>query len=331
MKTPLLSICIATYNRADYIGVTLDSIISQIDDDIELLVVDGASTDDTEAVVRRYSEKESRIRYVRLPVKGGVDHDYDKSVELARGEFCWLFTDDDIIKPGAVAAVKVAIEKGNDLIVVNAEVRDRELSAMLTPRRINMYENKIYTPYEMEDLFIDVLHHLSFIGAVIIRRDVWLNRERNIYFGTEFVHVGVIFQTPLSGPALIIAEPYIIIRFGNAQWTQRSFDIWMFKWPKLVWSFRGISNIAKSKVIPKEPWRNFKKLILHRSVGTYNLSFYRKYFYNTKLNYLWKFFTWLIAWFPRIFFIGCHYIYSRIKSPESLANFRNHFARTGKK
>ena len=106
MNRPILSICIATYNRAGFIGETLDSIIAQMDDDVEILVVDGASTDNTEGIMREYTQKESRIRYVRLSAKGGVDQDYDKSVELARGEFCWLFTDDDLLKPGAVAAVK---------------------------------------------------------------------------------------------------------------------------------------------------------------------------------------------------------------------------------
>ena len=178
MTSPLLSICIATYNRAGFIGETLDSIIPQLDDDVELLVVDGASTDNTEDVVRKYAQKESRIRYVRLSAKGGVDQDYDRSVELARGEFCWLFTDDDLLKPGAVAAVKAAINKGYDLVVVNAEVRDRELSVILESRRIIMQDNKAYAPNNMEHLFIDALDYLSFIGAVVIRRSIWLSRER---------------------------------------------------------------------------------------------------------------------------------------------------------
>lgn len=329
MKTPILSICIATYNRAGYIGETLESIIPQLDDDAELLVVDGASTDNTEDVVQKYVQKESRIRYVRLSTKGGVDQDYDKSVELARGEFCWLFTDDDLLKPGAVAAVKAAIKKGYDLVVVNAEVRDRELSVILGRRRIIMQDNKAYAPNSMEHLFVDALNYLSFIGAVVIRRSIWLSRERGLYFGTEFVHVGVIFQKPLPGPALIIAEPYIIIRFGNGQWTPRSFDIWMFKWPKLVWSFENISDEAKLLVTPKEPWRNFKKLIVQRSAGGYNLQSYRQYFSSMQINVLWKIFVWLIACFPRKIIVGFHYLYSRRK-PEPRAFFDNEFAKRRK-
>jgi glycosyltransferase involved in cell wall biosynthesis len=326
MKAPLLSICIATYNRAGYIGETLDSIIPQLDDDVELLVVDGASTDNTEDVVRKFAQKESRIRYVRLSAKGGVDQDYDKSVQLARGEFCWLFTDDDVLRPGAVNAVKSAIIEGHDLVVVNAEVRDRELSAILERRRIIMQDNKVYAPNSMEHLFIDALDYLSFIGGVVIRRSIWLSRERGLYFGTEFVHVGVIFQKPLTASALVIAEPYIIIRFGNAEWTPRSFDIWMFKWPKLVWSFNHISKEAKLSVTRREPWRNFKPLILQRSLGGYNIQSYGQYFSTMRVYVLWKFCAWLIACFPRNIIIRFHYLYSRIKGPESRASFDNHFA-----
>lgn len=313
MTTPFLSICIATYNRASFIGETLDSIIPQLDDDVELLVVDGASTDDTEDVVRKYVQKESRIRYVRLPAKSGVDQDYDKSVELARGEFCWLFTDDDLLKPRAVSAVKAAIKEGHDLVFVNAEVRDCKLSTILERQRIIMQDNKVYAPNNMECLFIDALEYLSFIGAVVIRRSIWLSRERELYFGTEFVHVGVIFQKPMSSPTIIIAEPYITIRFDNAQWESRRFEIWMFKWPKLVWSFENISSKAKLSVTHREPWRNFKNLIIHRSLGGYNIQSYRQYFSTMRVDVLWKCCAWLIACFPRKIIVKFHYLYSHIK------------------
>src|SRR3989304_2558917 len=111
MKSFSLSICIATYNRAKYLGETLDSIVRQLEEDVELLVVDGASTDNTGDVVKIYTDKYSNVKYIRLSEKGGVDQDYDKSVELARGEFCWFFTDDDLLRPGAVATVKTAIKE----------------------------------------------------------------------------------------------------------------------------------------------------------------------------------------------------------------------------
>lgn len=328
MKDIKLSICIATLNRAMFIGETLNSIVSQVTDEVEIVIVDGASTDNTEEVVRQYQQRFPRLNYVRLAVKGGVDQDYCKAVELARGEFCWLFTDDDILKPEAIAAVIEAIERGYDLVVVNAEIRDRSVSTILEQQRIVMQENQVYAPSNMECLFVDALSYLSFIGAVVIRRSIWLSRERESYFGTEFVHVGVIFQKPLSEPALIIAEPYIIIRFGNAQWSSRRFDIWMFKWPKLVWSFEAISNEAKLSITRREPWRNLRDLILCRSLGNYDIQTYRQYFSTMQVGILWRMCAWLIAWFPRNIVVGFHYFYSRIKGSESRLFFDNRFSRS---
>lgn len=313
MNKPLLSICIATYNRAAYIGETLESIIPQLDDDVELLVVDGASTDNTEDVVRQYAELESRIRYIRLAVKGGVDHDYDQAVQLACGEYCWLFTDDDVLRPGAVKAVKSAINEGHELVLVNIEVRNHDLSKILAGQRIALDENRKYGPDDMELLFIDALHYLSFIGAVVIRRSIWLSRERELYFGTEFVHVGVIFQQPLQGSTLIISEPYIIIRLGNAHWTPRSFHIWMFKWPKLVWSFKNISSEAKLSVSAREPWRNFRVLMVWRSRGEYSVQLYQQYLKNMRSNVFWKFGALLIAFLPQKAFISMRSFFGVLK------------------
>jgi abequosyltransferase len=324
MVKPLLSICIATYNRADYIGETLESILPQLTDDVELLVVDGASTDNTESVVRKHIGNKSNVRYVRLPVKGGVDQDYDKSVELARGEFCWLFTDDDLLKSGAVVAVKSAIKEGFGLIIVNADVQDNEVLGVLQSRRIKMNANKIYASGEMENLFIDAMHYLSFIGSVVIRRSIWLNRERTQYYGTEFIHVGVLFQRPMTEAAIIIAEPYFGIRYGNAQWTNRSIDIWMFKWPALVWSFRDISDGAKKRITQREPWKKFKQLLAYRSEGVYDLRSYRQLFSGRNVSVLWKFCAWLIACFPQRILVGFRYIYSRRRS-ESRIFFDHNF------
>jgi glycosyltransferase involved in cell wall biosynthesis len=293
-----LSICIATYNRADYISETLNSIIPQLEDDVELLVVDGASTDATQDVVRKFAEKEPRIRYVRLLAKGGVDQDYNQSVELARGEFCWLFTDDDLLKPGAVAAVKVAIQKGYDLIVVNAEERDRTLSTVLESQRLFINKDTIYESSDADRFFKDTAKHISFIGAVVIRRSVWLDRDRKSYFGTEFIHVGVIFQKKIKTPIFVISYPYIIIRLGNSQWTPRSFGIWMFKWPKLIWSFKEISHEARQEVVDREPWKKLRNLIIQRRIGGYNLQSYHLYLSKLEMNLLWRFVALVVAVSP---------------------------------
>ena len=122
--TPKLSICIATYNRGVHIGETLDSILKQLTSEVELIVVDGASPDNTKEVMEKYLLIHPEIRYFREQVNSGIDADFDKAVGYARGEYCWLMTDDDLLHPSAISTVLSVLRGGNELIIVNSEVTD---------------------------------------------------------------------------------------------------------------------------------------------------------------------------------------------------------------
>jgi glycosyltransferase involved in cell wall biosynthesis len=293
-----LSICIATFNRAEYIGETLESIVPQITDEVEIVIVDGASTDNTSSVVRRYTEVCKQINYIRLPAKGGVDQDFCKAVESAKGEYCWLFPDDDLLRPGAVSAVLNEIPKGYSLILLNARVMTKDFSKVLENKRFGNDTNEIYDESKLEQLFLRVIPHISFIGCVVINRDLWMQREKKRYFGTEFIHVGVIFQAPLPAPALVVAEPCITIRFGNAQWTPRAFEIWMFKWPNLLGSFAHISEQARQEYLKIQSWKRLKNIITCRAMGGYSLKEYRKYFAPEDSSLWWRFVVLFVAIMP---------------------------------
>ena len=275
---PKLSICIATYNRGRFIGETLDSILRQLLQGVEIIVVDGASSDNTPAVMERYLSGHPEIHYYREQENSGVDRDYDKAVCYAGGEYCWLMTDDDLLSSGAISRVLGLIDGTLDLVVVNAEVRNADFSTVLHARALGFSDDREYGTGDGEKFFSDVAGYLSFIGGVVIRRDCWLQRDRSSYYGSLFVHVGVIFQHPPMKRVKVVMDPLIIIRYGNAMWTPRTFEIWMFRWPRLVWSFSDFSDRAKALVCPLEPWRQVRKLALLRATGGYTLSEYRRFF-----------------------------------------------------
>ena len=294
---PRLSICIATLNRGAFIGQTLDTIVGQLQDDVELVIVDGASKDSTADVVGRYTEADSRVRYVRLPKASGVDQDYDLAVSHARGEYCWLMTDDDLLKPGAVDRVLAALDGKVELVVVNTEVRTVDFGGTLRGALVATDQDRDYAPEDADRLLADTAHALSFIGCVVILRSFWLARDRAAYYGSLFVHVGVIFQgrTPWTR---VIAEALITIRYGNAMWTARGFEIWMFKWPSLVWSFNGVSDLAKSRICAREPWRQSQKLLLYRSIGGYARAEYDRYLSDRTMPASKRMLCRVIAWLP---------------------------------
>jgi len=283
-----LSICIPTLNRGSYIGETLQSIVPQASEEVEVVIIDGGSTDNTQQVVEQFQERLSRIRYFRgdskkmafdvpSPSGAGFDRDCNRAVELAKGEYCWLFTDDDLLRPGAIRVVLDAIREQYALIVVNAEVRSGDLSQSLERTRLHISSDRVYLPGENQSLFADVANYLSFVGGVVVRRQLWLAREKEPYIGTGFIHIGVLFQTPISDQALVIAEPLIMIRYGDAQYmrSSRYFEIWMFIWPNLIWSLPHFSDTAKSAVCRRELWRRSRTLLLLRAKGAYSAKEYR--------------------------------------------------------
>jgi abequosyltransferase len=265
-----VSICISTRNRGAFIGETLESIVLQANDEVEIVVLDGASTDNTQEIVEAYRERFPALRYFRRETNMGIDRDFANAVDLARGDYCWLFTDDDLLKQGALRKVLDALKDEYSLIIANSEVRNADLSKLLEARKVPIQVNRIYKSDENHLLLADTGFYLSFIGGIIIRRQLWHARDKASYFGSYFIHVGVVFQQPLPGDTLVIAEPLVVIRYGNASWLARYFEIWMFKWPDLVWSFPHLPDSAKSRVCHREPLRDPQTLLHHRANKTYS-------------------------------------------------------------
>jgi glycosyltransferase involved in cell wall biosynthesis len=269
MTRPRISFCITTRNRCDVLGETLRNLLGQCGEDCEVVLLDGASTDATREVAEGIAEADPRLRYHRLESNGGVDRDYDRTVGLARGEYCWMMSDDDLLVPGAAARVLEETKKGYAAVVVNARDLDAGMERTLRDRRLPYTEDRVYGPGEDARLFRECARHLSFIPSLVIRRDLWLSRSREPYFGSWFVHVGVLFQSPLPAPCLLVAEPQVLVRNGNVSWSPRSVEIWMFRWPALVWSFDGIGEGDKRAVSAREPWRSPRELLVLRALGSY--------------------------------------------------------------
>lgn len=276
-SSPKLSICIATFNRARFIGATLDSITSQATSECEVIVSDNASTDGTEEVVRGRAQRFERLRYIRQGVNRGLDCNFDRAIEAARGEYCWLMSDDDLLKPGAIERVLIALRQEPSLLLVNIEYRDFTMSKVLQARKFEFLSDRIYEPHELDRLFIDIDDGLWYIGSVILMRSIWLARERERYYGSLFVHVAVILQKSLPAKTVVIAEPLVNYRMGNAtSYSLAKIEILFDKWPVLIESM-AVSASARERVRSAQPWRSPRWLLLLRGWGMYSPAEYRRW------------------------------------------------------
>ena len=270
MNHPLLSICINTRNRAKFLPETLDSIVSQILPNIEIVVIDGASEDETSNLMRQYALDYSFIKYVRSAVPIGIDEGYDLAVSESSGLYCWMLPDDDLVLDGALSKIVKMLRGGYDLIILNLACYTKDFKLDLEQRLFRVTKDKIYEWQEVNIFFSELGFGLSYIGCVVIKRNIWFENDRTQYYGSYFVHVGVIGSSTKIGNIFYCQEPLIKYRSANSSWTQRSFEIWYFKWPDLIWSFNSITSEVKSKIVSRKPWKRSLSLLKSRAMGEYN-------------------------------------------------------------
>jgi abequosyltransferase len=200
--SPILSICIPVYNFADYISETLESILPQLSDLVEVVVLDGASTDHTPHVIAEFQKRSPYIRYCREPKKGGIDHDISLCFTRAQGVYCWLFGGDDILLPGAVNSVLSQLKENCDLYLANFNICGYEFDTVLEKHSIlDRTGPAVYhlsNPKERENYFslsVATPAFFSFLGSLIIKRNRWAEIDDSLCFmGTCWSHAARLFR-----------------------------------------------------------------------------------------------------------------------------------------
>ncbi len=116
---PTVSIVVPSYQQGQYIRFTLDSILSQDFRDLECVVMDGGSTDGTVDVLRSYDDP--RLTWVSEPDRG-QSHAINKGLERATGEYLSYLNSDDLLRPGAVAAIVRFFERNPEADLVYGDM-----------------------------------------------------------------------------------------------------------------------------------------------------------------------------------------------------------------
>jgi abequosyltransferase len=203
-----LSIPVPVYNFAEFLPETLQSIVSQEGtEQVEIIVVDGASTDNTPQVMAEFCAKYPNVRYHRLPEKGGIDRDMAKSVEVSSGEYCWLFSGDDIMSPGALKQVLEEIRTGEDLYLCKHAECFKDMTVLmaaypiLEPDERRLFE--LSDKAQRLEYFIRAVNSeafFSFMGGLVVKRHTWDRVPLNPDFiGSCWAHSARFFELMQSG------------------------------------------------------------------------------------------------------------------------------------
>lgn len=165
MKNSFISVVVPTYNRADLISETIESILNQTYKYFELIIVDDGSTDNTEEVIRKF--KDSRIKYIKTDNWGGPARPRNIGIKKAKGEYIAFCDDDDIWLPEKLEKQIRVFQISNETAMLYTRFKTIEGDVI---------SNKIFPEngkYKSGNIFKSIyLRNLIACSGVMVKRSV---------------------------------------------------------------------------------------------------------------------------------------------------------------
>lgn len=115
-RNPLVSIAVATYNGAEFLAPQLDTLINQTYKNLEIVICDDASTDNTHSIIEAYQKLDSRIKFFPNKENLGFNLNFERTLKHCSGEFIAISDQDDIWLLDKIEIVLNAWEEGVMLV-----------------------------------------------------------------------------------------------------------------------------------------------------------------------------------------------------------------------
>jgi glycosyltransferase involved in cell wall biosynthesis len=114
---PLISTFMKSYNHERYIPEAIESVLTQDFEDLELIIVDDASTDESRQIIERYAEQDSRVRVIFHEHNLGITRVVNDGIDAARGKYIAQLDSDDVWAPDKLRKQLAVVERDENVIV----------------------------------------------------------------------------------------------------------------------------------------------------------------------------------------------------------------------
>lgn len=210
---PLISVIIATYNRADDLNRAIQSVRAEAGDYFEIVIGDDGSPDHTPQIVAQHVD-DPRVRTYRNAVNLGMQENYLKIARFAQGQYLFILTDDDYLLLGALAKVKRIIDEHPeaDYILSDLPSLDERTGRVTDVHRT--YPIDTLAPAGLASV-----EHIASSAWVLSRQvlkreaidwHTWETYRKNIFFPIIFVG-----RLILRAPAFYVADRLVMHTFFN--------------------------------------------------------------------------------------------------------------------
>jgi glycosyltransferase involved in cell wall biosynthesis len=280
---PLVSIIIPTYNRAHLIGETLDSVVAQTYKNWECIIVDDGSSDNTDQVVGKYVEKDTRFRYYHRPKerKKGGNICRNIGIDKAQGDFISFLDSDDFIVDFALKD-KIKFFDNNFHVILSRHTRSKA-ALKKTSEIVNTVYNDRYDERFLVELpatlMGDALISKAYLGSYRFDEDL-LRGQDHIFYAELFRKKGNFIKIDGIHYLYNITPDSITARAGSGQKKYFSVQIEIAERmmkeyqhnPEIVKAYKRKSRMMYKSLIKKhkfdriiENYNHFRK--------AYNLNF----------------------------------------------------------
>lgn len=225
-----ISFCIPTLNRLHTIYGCVDGILDQLSEGDEVVIVDGGSTDGTVDALRNRYRDNSRVKIYEGLSGAGLGGDLMQAITYAHGDYCWLFSDDDILAAGVLSVVKAKLSAYGDLAGASTNYRsfDSELRfPLLTVAALIGYDtnsDRLFT--DAASCFRAFGMHLGYLTCQIVNRqkclEIMAQKMTSHKVQSPWIVTYLVGHLQMLGvPWLYISDVCVINRTGNDSFLER--------------------------------------------------------------------------------------------------------------
>lgn len=272
MPTPKVSVCIANYNYGRFLGECIRSVLDQNFDDLEVIVVDNCSTDDSAGVVARIGD--SRVRFFQNRFNLGMIGNYSRSMELAQGDYLTFLDSDNAISPGWLEEAVALLDANPDIGFVYPARMDIDEAGRPTGDRYGWPESHVWDA--KEELRHLVVTRISVpFSAAVVRRSLAdaagpLDTEASYPFDIDF-WARVCLTTPKTA---YVNKPMLRYRshdgrsssYTSFQYEQNLYGMSNYKVVKLIGSKMPPGALPEWPQIEAEALRRVATDVMYQAI-----------------------------------------------------------------
>lgn len=215
MHSPLLTIAIPTYNRANYLGQNLEQLKSELSKIqevlVEIIVSDNCSQDNTKEIVDNFNKSGFLIQYFRNETNIGWGQNFLQCFNYANGKYVLLLGDDDLLFDGALKTIVVRLLTRNYGVVF---LRPYGFNADFRKEYPGSFGNeKVYE--DTNDFLLAISSIMRMISASIINKELIKDLDTRELIVGNFAHLHLILNAVLAEKKNLFINKFLVASKRN--------------------------------------------------------------------------------------------------------------------